>query len=41
MADEAHALRRLLDNNPRDLGRDAISEDVRDCIPAGRAQVAI
>lgn len=24
MADEAHAIRRLLDNNPRDLGRDAI-----------------
>jgi len=26
MADEAHAIRRLLDNNPRDLGRDAILE---------------
>jgi alcohol dehydrogenase class IV len=24
MADEAHAIRRLLDNNPRDLSRDAI-----------------
>jgi alcohol dehydrogenase class IV len=24
MAGEAHAIRRLLDNNPRDLGRDAI-----------------
>jgi len=24
MADEAHAIRRLLDNNPRELGRDAI-----------------
>jgi alcohol dehydrogenase class IV len=24
MADEAHAIRRLLDNNPRDLGREAI-----------------
>jgi len=24
MADEAHAIRRLLDNNPRDLGRDPI-----------------
>lgn len=26
MADEAHAIRRLLDNNPRDLSRDAILE---------------
>jgi alcohol dehydrogenase class IV len=26
MADEAHGIRRLLDNNPRDLGRDAILE---------------
>ena len=24
MADEAHAIRRLLDNNPRDLSRDEI-----------------
>jgi alcohol dehydrogenase class IV len=24
MADEAHAIRRLLDNNPRDVSRDAI-----------------
>jgi alcohol dehydrogenase class IV len=26
MADEAHAIRRLLDNNPRDIGRDEILE---------------
>jgi alcohol dehydrogenase class IV len=24
MADEAHAIRRLLDNNPRDISRDQI-----------------
>jgi alcohol dehydrogenase class IV len=24
MADEAHAIRRLLDNNPRDISRDEI-----------------
>jgi alcohol dehydrogenase class IV len=29
MADEAHAIRRLLDNNPRELGRDAILEMYR------------
>jgi alcohol dehydrogenase class IV len=29
MADEAHAIRRLLDNNPRDLSRDAIFEMYR------------
>ena len=26
MADEAHAIRRLLDTNPRDVGRDQILE---------------
>jgi len=29
MADEAHAIRRLLDNNPRELGRDAILDMYR------------